>query len=168
MGNTKFNNLVRLNMKIVLKKSIEGCNAVSNLIYIDLSEAGRLIKPVLEKYSEVIGAYFFGSSLDRCRTDSDIDVGVVLTSKTHLPEKKQELLIERILSEMPRFGKHLIDITILRESDVFFTHRVIRTGSLFYLKDVEELTDFIEIVSNKYRENYPRYRQALELIALEV
>ena len=141
---------------------------MKNLVYIDLSEAERLIKPVLEKHPEIIGAYFFGSSLDRCRIDSDIDVGVVLTSKAHLSEKEQDLFIERILSEKSRFGNHLFDITILRESDVFFTHRVIRAGKLFYVKDVEELTDFIEIVSNRYRENYPRYRQALELIALEV
>jgi uncharacterized protein len=168
MGNLKLNNLDQLNMKIVLTNSIEGCNAVNNLIYIDLNEAERIIKPDLEKHPEIIGAYFFGSSLDKCRIDSDIDIGIVLTSKVHLPEKEQDLLIERILSEKPRFGNHLLDLTILRENDVFFTHRVIREGSLFYVKDVEELTDFIEIVSNKYRENYPRYRQALELIALEV
>ncbi len=154
-------------MKKALKKSTEGCNAVNNLIYIDLSEAERIIKPDLEKHPEIIGAYFFGSSLDRCRPESDIDIGIVLTRKAHLPEKEQDLLIERILSENPRFAGHPIDITILRESDVFFTHRVIREGNLFYVKDVEELTDFIEIVSNKYRENYPRYRQALEMIALE-
>ncbi len=141
---------------------------MNNLVYIDLSETERLIKPALEKHSEIVGAYFFGSSLDRCRIDSDIDVGVILTSKVPMTEKEQDLLIERILSETPQHGNHLIDITILRESDVFFTQRVIRTGSLFFVKDAEELTDFIEIVSNKYRKNYPRYRQALELIASEV
>jgi len=141
---------------------------VNNLIYIDLNEAERSIKPVLEKHPEIIGAYFFGSSLDRCRIDSDIDVGVVLTSTAHLPEKEQDLLIEKILSEKSRFGNHLFDITILREDDVFFTHRVMKAGKLFYIKGVEELTDIIEIVSNRYRENYPRYRQALELIASEV
>ena len=148
--------------------SSKGCAVVNNLVYIDLSETERLIKPVLEKHPEIVGAYFFGSSLDRCRIDSDIDVGIVLTRRACLPEKEQDLLIERIISEAPRSGNHMIDITILRESDVFFTHRVIRTGRLFYVKDVEELTDFIEIVSNKYRQNYPRYRQALELIASEV
>ena len=141
---------------------------MNNLVYIDLNEIERLIKPALEKQPEIVGAYLFGSSLERCRIDSDIDVGVILKSKAHISEKKQDLVIERILSESPRFGNHLIDITILRESDVFFTHRVIRTGRLFFVRDAEELTDFIEIVSNKYRENYPRYRQALELIALEV
>ena len=142
-------------------------DAVNNLVYIDLSETERLLKPALEKHPEIVGAYFFGSSLDRCRIDSDIDVGVILTSKVPMTEKEQDLLIERILSETPRSGNHLIDITILKESDVFFTHRVIRKGRLFFVRDVEELTDFIEIVSNKYRENYPRYRQALEMIALE-
>ncbi len=141
---------------------------MNNLVCIDLSETERLIKPALEKHPEIVGAYFFGSSLDRCRIDSDIDIGVILTSKVHIPEKEQDLIIERILSETPRSGNHLIDITILRKSDVFFTHRVIRKGSLFFVGDAEELTDFLEIVSNKYRENYPRYRQALELIALEV
>ena len=43
-----------------------------------------------------------------------------------------------------------------------------KAGKLFYIKDVEELADILEIVSNRYRENYPRYRQALELIASEV
>ena len=141
---------------------------MNNLIYLDLSETERLIKPVLEKYPEIIGAYFFGSSLDRCRMDSDIDVGIVLSCKVCLPEKEQDLLIERIISEAPRSGNHEIDITILRESDVFFTHRVLRTGRLFYVKDAEGLTDFIEIISNNYRQNYPRYRQALEMIASEV
>lgn len=141
---------------------------MKNLVYVDLSEVECLVKPVLEKHPEIVGAYFFGSSLDRCRDDSDIDVGIVLTSKVCLPEKEQELLIERIISEAPRFGSHVIDISVLRESDVFFTHRVIRTGRLFYVKDEEELTDFIEIVSNKHRQNYPRYRQALEMIASEV
>ena len=141
---------------------------MNNLVCIDLSETERLIKPALEKHPEIVGAYFFGSSLDCCRIDSDIDIGVILTSKVHMPEKEQDLIIERILSETPRSGNHLIDITILRKSDVFFTHRVIRKGSLFFVRDAEELTDFLEIVSNKYRENYPRYRQALELIVLEV
>lgn len=141
---------------------------MSNLVYIDLSEAERLVKPALEKHPEIVAAYFFGSSLDLCRIDSDIDIGIILTSKDHLTEKEQDLLIERILSVTPRYGNHLIDISILRESDVFFTHRVIRQGNLFYVNDTEELTDFIEVVSNKYRENYPRYREALELIASEV
>jgi uncharacterized protein len=142
--------------------------AVSNLVLIDLSETERLLKPSLEKHPEIVGAYFFGSSLDHCRSDSDIDVGVILNSKVPMTEKEQDLLIERILSETPQSGNHLFDITILKENDVFFTHRVIRAGRLFFVGNDEELTDFIEIVSNKYRENYPRYRQALELIALEV
>jgi len=140
---------------------------VNNLVYIDLSETERLIKPALEKHPEIVAAYFFGSSLDRCRIDSDIDVGIILTNKVQMTEKEQDLLVEQILSETPRSGNHLIDISILRESDVFFTHRVIRTGNLFFVRDAEYLTDFIEIVSNEYRKNYPRYRQALELIALE-
>jgi uncharacterized protein len=152
----------------VAESRIEGCAAVNNLIFIDLSKVEPLIKSALEKHPEIIGAYFFGSSLDRCRVDSDIDVGIVLTRKESLPEKKQDLLIAKILSEVPRIGSHIIDVTILRENDVFFTHRVIRAGRLFFVKDIEELTDFMEIVSNKYRQNYPRYRQALELIASEV
>ncbi|MBW6462972.1 MAG: nucleotidyltransferase domain-containing protein [Firmicutes bacterium] len=141
---------------------------MNNLIYIDLNETERLIKPALEKHPEIVAAYFFGSSLGLCRIDSDIDIGVILNSKVHMTEKEQDLLIERILSETPQSGNHLIDISILRESDAFFTHRVIRKGSLFFVSDAEELTDFIEVVSNKYRENYPRYRKALELIAAEV
>jgi predicted nucleotidyltransferase len=92
---------------------------VNNLVCIDLNETERLIKPALEKHPEIVGAYIFGSSLDRCRIDSDIDVGVILTSKVHMPEKEQDLIVERILSESLRSGNHLIDMTILKESDVF-------------------------------------------------
>ncbi len=135
---------------------------------LDLHKVELLIKPVLEQYSEICGAYFFGSTLDRCRVDSDVDVGLVLSSKAHLTEKEQDYLIARILNEVPRFGKHPIDLCVLKISDVFFAHRVFRTGKLFYVKDSEELTDFIEIISHKYRENYPPYRRALEVIASEV
>ncbi len=141
---------------------------MNNLVSIDLKEAENLIKPVLEKFPVIAGAYFFGSALEQCRADSDIDLGLVLSSKFNLPEKKQDLLVAKILNETPRLGNHQFDITILTKDNVFFTHRVLRTGKLFYDKNTAELTDFIELVSHKYRVNYPRYRRALEIIATEV
>ena len=52
----------------------------------------------------------------------------------------------------------------LNITNCIFAFNVIRKGQLIYESDHEAVTDFIEIISRRYGENYPRYIKYLKEI----
>ncbi len=140
---------------------------MSNLVKIELQSITNRLNPVLERYPQVAGAYIFGSALDYCRPDSDIDVGLIIANDEKYEDRDRELLTEKIICDLSPLNGHRFDVVILKSSEALFSFRVISSGALVYVKDLEVVTDFIEKVSLKYREVYPRYRQALEMIVSE-
>ncbi|TYP52508.1 hypothetical protein LZ11_01675 [Thermosediminibacter litoriperuensis] len=50
----------------------------SDLIQIDRGKLEVFIAEKLGQFTEIAGVYLFGSALDKMRTDSDIDLGIIL------------------------------------------------------------------------------------------
>lgn len=123
-----------------------------------------LLIPVLELRKNIGAAYLFGSMLDYCRPDSDIDVGILLAPDILCSEREAEKILEEIYMELAPVNNHPYDIIILNNCSAIFAYRVITRGRLVYTGDEEAITDFMEKVSRRRAENYPRFRRALELI----
>jgi len=140
---------------------------MSNLVKIEMQSITNRLNPVLQRYPQIAGAYIFGSALDQCRPDSDIDVGLIAADEEKHQDRDRELLTEKVSRDLSPLNGHRFDVVILNSSEALFSFRVISSGVLVYVKDVLVVTDFIEKVSHKYREVYPRYRQALEMIVSE-
>lgn len=134
------------------------------LICLNISKIIERLTPVLKSQEKVVGAYLFGSTLGPCRPDSDIDIGLLLAPDISYSEKDAEKIQEEIFEELPHSGSHSYDLVILNYVSAIFAYRVITEGRLIYARDYEAVTDFMEKVSRQRAENYPRYRQALEVI----
>ena len=139
---------------------------MGSLVKIEEAQIRNRIVPVLKDHEMIAGAYLFGSALERCRPDSDIDIGLVMMSGSDISEKELDLIEARILVGLSPLDAHKFDLVFLTLRDVFFSHKAIRTGKLIYVRDMDVITDFTESVSNIHRCEYARYRQALETIAL--
>ncbi len=137
---------------------------MNKLVSVDTSTIIEKLNPVLKSQKEVVGAYLFGSILGRCRPDSDIDVGLLLTPDVIYSEKEAERIQEEILAVLPSLNSRHFDFVILNRSSAIFAFKVITQGQLIYASNLEAVSDFIEKVSRKRAENYPRYREALETI----
>ncbi len=136
-----------------------------NLTSINISPVVEKIISVLTLRKEIVGAYLFGSILGQCREDSDIDLGIVLTPHYPYTEKETEKIQEELIEDLPPFQNHHYDVVIVNYVSAIFAFSVISKGQLIYCGDHDVLSDFIEEVSRKRAENYPRYRRALEIIA---
>jgi len=89
----------------------------------------------------------------------------VLTPVNGLPEREYERIANAISNELPKFDSHPFDVVPLNTADSIFAFKVIRGGRLIYNRMPPVVTDFIERISRLYGENYPRYREALRIIA---
>ena len=138
---------------------------MNKLVHVDVSKIIEGVIPVLESREEVVGAYLFGSILGACRPDSDIDIGLLLNPDISYSEKELERIQEEVLEELPAQNNRVFDLVILNNYSDIFKYKVITEGKLIYARDQDIITDFIEIVSRRRAENYPRYREALEIIA---
>jgi len=136
---------------------------LSQLVRVEINRITDSLIPSLKSRKAIAGAYLFGSVLDQCRPDSDIDVGILLVPGIAYAEA--ENILEKLYLELPPVHKHPYDIIILNHCSAIFAYRVITQGRLIYAQDMEPVTDFMENISRQRAENYPRYRRALELIA---
>ncbi|MBS3948144.1 MAG: hypothetical protein KGZ57_07600 [Dethiobacter sp.] len=136
---------------------------MSQLVRVDINTIKDSLIPFLKSRKVISGAYLFGSVLDRCRPDSDIDVGILLVPGIAYPEA--EKIMEELYLKLPPVNRRPYDIIILNHCSAIFAYRVITGGRLIYADNMETVTDFMESISRQRAENYPRYRRALELIA---
>lgn len=140
---------------------------MGNLITLDTNTVTRHVSNVLRNFSEIAGAYLFGSALGKCRPDSDIDIGLV-SENIWLTEKEAAQLESKVALSLKPFEGHLYDIAFLSPRHPIFSFRVIKEGKLVYVRDMERIRDLMELVSRRYADVYPRYRLALEEIMAEV
>jgi len=134
------------------------------MVRIPLDPIARTVTAALESREEVAGAYVFGSALDLCRPDSDIDIGLVIAPLTGLPEEYYEELVNLIADQLLKYDSHPFDIVPLNIVNSIFAFKVIKNGVLIYNPKPSVVADFIEKTSRQYGENYPRYREALKEI----
>ncbi|MBX6378583.1 MAG: hypothetical protein IRY95_08545 [Clostridia bacterium] len=129
----------------------------------------EIVAGVLPAFPQVVGAYLFGSALDRCRPDSDIDLGLVLAPMPAEPVGTGflELALE-VEARLPRVDGHAFEVHVLRRQAPLFAFEVVSKGLLIYVKDGDAVFDFVEAVARAYGELAARYRRALaEVLDLE-
>ncbi|MDK2856282.1 MAG: uncharacterized protein PWQ41_780 [Bacillota bacterium] len=135
-----------------------------DLVRIDLSRVYAQVVDVLSCFPEVIGAYHFGSSLDLCRPDSDIDIGVVLRPLFSFEEKKADKIQNEISNKLRPLDGHPFDVVVLNTLPSVLAFPIVKKGRLVYQADRAAILDFLEALSRRYGEDYPRYAAALKAI----
>lgn len=128
------------------------------LVTIERERIVERVLPVLRSEPALVAAYLFGSALERCRPDSDVDIGIIADCAS---ERERERLEARLASQLKPLDAHPFDVVVLNADDVYFPFRVVREGTLVHVADSDRLGDFIEIVSRRYGELAPRRRQAM-------
>lgn len=141
---------------------------MNELVRVPLARIEAAVRAVLASFPQVAAAYLFGSALDECRPDSDIDLGIVLYPTAAEPPGLGFLALEaEIEARLPPVEGHLFDVTILRRDQPLFSFTPISSGRLIYVRDQDALGDFIEAVSRRYGELHHRYRRALNEVLEE-
>jgi len=134
----------------------------SELITIDLEKLKTYVSSKLTKFPEIQGAYLFGSSLEKMRPDSDIDLGLILNESLN---QSVDLLIEKVYFSLGRFDGHPFDLVSVRDVNAILAFNIFHHGIPVYIFDNDKVTDLIERVSRIYSDIYPRYRRALEIVS---
>lgn len=98
----------------------------------------------IAKEADIVALYAFGSlASDDLKPLSDLDFGILVSSK---------------LDKQKRFDKHLdligtfnevlktdeVDLVMMNDAPMRFSHNIIKSGKLLYCADSGELTDFVE------------------------
>lgn len=133
-----------------------------DLVKIDLEKLKNYVVQKVRSFDEIAGVYLFGSSLDLMRPDSDIDLGIIFYD--YVDENKAEDSIEKLHVKLLNFEGHPFDIHSVNHSNTIIAFNILRNGLPIYIGDENTVTDLIEKVSLKYKEVYPRYRKAVEMI----
>lgn len=139
---------------------------MSGLVKVEREQIKKKLVAALGNHTQIAGAYLFGSALGNCRPDSDIDIGLITMPLYKVTEREFDIIEARILKELLPLDAHHFDLVFLTAKNYILSHKAINSGRLVYVRNMGAVTDFIETVSLRYRESYPRYRQALETIAL--
>ena len=134
------------------------------MVRIDEDRIKGAVVSTLMDMKEIAGVYLFGSALGLCRPDSDIDIGLVIKPLYGKPDKYYLDIALAAETRLDPIDGHPFQVVPLNITDCIFAFNVIRKGQLIYESDHEAVTDFIEIISRRYGENYPRYIKYLKEI----
>ncbi len=134
------------------------------MVSIDEDRIKEAVGSALMDMKEIAGVYLFGSALGLCRPDSDIDIGLVIKPLYGKPDKYYLDIALAAETGLDPIDGHPFQVVPLNITDCIFAFNVIRKGRLIHESDHEAVTDFTEIISRRYSENYPRYIKYLKEI----
>jgi len=101
------------------------------------------IKEILEKETDVLFAYLFGSYAKGTQDkDSDIDIAIYLRDEGIL--EKDPLYPSRLAIKIERglTGKKTVDVRVLNDSTLRFRSQVLRYGKLLHSRDEKKRIEF--------------------------
>ena len=134
------------------------------MVQIDEDRIKGAVGSALMDMKEIAGVYLFGSALELCRPDSDIDIGLVIKPLYGKPDKYYLDIALAAETRLDPIDGHPFQVVPLNITDCIFAFNVIRKGRLIHESDHEAVTDFTEVISRRYSENYPRYIKYLKEI----
>ena len=134
------------------------------MVHIDEDRIKGAVGSALMDMKEIAGVYLFGSALGLCRPDSDIDIGLVIKPLYGKPDKYYLNIALAAETRLDPIDGHPFQVVPLNITDCIFAFNVIRKGRLIHESDHEAVTDFTEVISRRYSENYPRYIKYLKEI----
>ncbi|WP_054685321.1 nucleotidyltransferase domain-containing protein [Rhodothermus marinus] len=121
-----------------------------------------VLKETLEKKSEIVFAYVFGSFLEE-RPFHDIDVGVYVTEEAApwmgLKVLDWAMALEQKLAQSGR-RRFPVDVRLLNDAPVTFCYHVLR-GRLLFCRDEERWADWAVRVVTRYLDSKPLRDRAL-------
>lgn len=121
-----------------------------------------VLKEMLEKKSEIVFAYVFGSFLE-ARPFHDIDVGVYVTEETAprvgLKVLDWAMALEQELAQSGR-RRFPVDVRLLNDAPVTFCYHVLR-GRLLFCRNEEKWADWAVQVVTRYLDSKPLRDRAL-------
>ena len=135
-----------------------------SMVRIDEDRIKGAVVSTLMDMKEIAGVYLFGSALGLCRPDSDIDIGLVIKPLYGKPDKYYLDIALAAETRLDPIDGHPFQVVPLNITDCIFAFNVIRKGRLIYELDHDAVTDFMEMISRRYGENYPRYIKSLKEI----
>lgn len=135
---------------------------MAELVTLNLEAVQERVIAVLREFPAVVAVYLFGSALGACRPDSDLDLGLLIQPADDA--RQSEALADRMATRLGHFHGHPFDVLVLNFLDSILAFRIVKSGKLLYAQDQLAVSDFIEMVSRRYGENYPRYREAIRAI----
>jgi len=137
-----------------------------DLIRLDTRLIIDYVTSALKDFPGITGVYLFGSSLDVCRPDSDIDIGVFVSAG--LNERQTACLEGAMALKLTPFEGHPFDLTLINIDNTILAFRILKEGLPVVIRDQEKFTDIMEKVSRDYSEKGFRYQQAISEILKEV
>ncbi|ADL08874.1 nucleotidyltransferase domain-containing protein [Thermosediminibacter oceani] len=135
-----------------------------DLIQIDREKLKIYIEEKLGQFDEIAGVYLFGSAIDKMRPDSDIDLGIILVPGAVKSEKELALFLEKLYLALRNFDGHPFDLISVRHVNTILAFEILRHGVPLLIKNDEVVSEVIESISRRYRDVYPRYKKALQII----
>jgi len=135
-----------------------------SMVHIDADRIKGAAGSALMDMKDIAGGYLFGSALGLCRPDSDIDIGLVIKPLYGKPDKYYLDIALAAETGLDPIDGHPFQVVPLNITDCIFAFNVIRKGRLIHESDHEAVTDFTEMISRRYSENYPRYIKYLKEI----
>ena len=98
----------------------------------------------IAKEREIVALYAFGSlASGDLKPLSDLDFGILVSSK--LDKQKR---FDKHLDLIGKFNEVLntdeVDLVMMNDAPMRFSHNIIKSGKLIYCADSRELTDFVE------------------------
>lgn len=124
------------------------------MVTVDTAAVEARVQAVLPAFAEIAGAYLFGSCLDACRPDSDLDLALVPG------DVADPIYLEaRASGALGRVAGHPFHVTVLRPGE--FAFQAICEGRLVYEADGDVVRNFLEEVAREHEAN----RRFLETFA---
>lgn len=124
-----------------------------DLLRLDLPHVRARVRTVLSSFPSVAGAYLFGSALEFVRSNSDIDLGLIVRPIREIGSI--ESLAGEVEARLGKYGSHPFQVSVLRQEDNSFAFRAMRDGEIVSAADLEYVTDFIERVSREHEDLAP-------------
>ena len=115
----------------------------------------KKLRKVLEKHSEILFAYLYGS---KARGDynerSDVDIGVYL-SKDFKPDTFYEVKLAEEIEKNAKLKD--VEVVILNNKPIRFLNQVLRYGKLIFSRDERERVRFETYVTKTYIDMKPYF-----------
>ena len=115
----------------------------------------KKLRKVLEKHSEILFAYLYGS---KARGDynerSDVDIGVYL-SKDFKPDIFYEVKLAEEIEKNAKLKD--VEVVILNNKPIRFLNQVLRYGKLIFSRDERERVRFETYVTKTYIDMKPYF-----------
>ena len=100
------------------------------MVRVDLEAVIRRVEAALRDFPQVAGAYLFGSALDACRPDSDLDLGLILEPEIKPESMEGGRLEAAIAFFLPPVEGHSFDLVLLNPDKPLFVFSTLKAEHL--------------------------------------